>query len=78
MPEMLVFGTLLRTRAFPNTMGAMRGVVEKEKPLLFLLKIPRAFMGGLCTTGRGRGRAGFDNGDVERRCLLGDLDGKQL
>ena len=69
---MLVFDTLLRTRASPITMGALRGVVEKEKPLLFLLKIPRVFMGGLC----GRGRAGFSNDDVERRCLLGDLDGK--
>lgn len=78
VPEILVFGALFRTRTFSITVGAPRGVMKKEKPLLFLLEIPRGFMGDIVIVAFGRGRARFGSANVERRCSLGDLDGKQL
>ena len=74
VPKMLVSGALFRTRTFSITVGAPRGVMKKEKPLLFLRKIPHVVMGSLFVIGRGR--AWFGHDDVEGRCLLGDLDGK--
>ena len=61
--KMLVSGALFRTRTFSITVGAPRGVMKKEKPLLFLLKIPYVVMGSVVVIGRGR--AWFGNDDVE-------------
>ena len=77
MPEMFVLGALFRTKTFSVTVGTLRDVVEEEKQLLLLLEILLGIM-GIVSLAVGRGRAGIVNDNVEGRCLLGDLDGKQF